>query len=157
MRQETEHRVGEQLSDVRISPTEVAALVPELRLLAGPDPSWADLGQACETLRADFAISHRKWNRAFDALGLQRRIIAFPDMLTYPDAHFQKGRGAYFAGMIKLAEAGSLNLGSSLYGMRARGGPDKPLAARGTRRASNGPRTLATIAATMSSRFNATN
>lgn len=124
---------GTPHTPARISAGEVAALVPELRLLAGPEPTWADLGQACETLRVDFGIGHRLWDRAFDALGMPRRIIAFADMLTYADDHFAKGRGAYFAGMVKLAEAGRLNLGSSLYGMRARGGPDKPLAARNAR------------------------
>lgn len=128
---------------VRISAPEVAALVPELRLLAGPDPTWADLGQACETLRVDFGIGHRLWNRAFDVFGMQRRIIAFADMLTYPDDHFAKGRGAYFAGMVKLAEAGRLNLGSSLYGMRARGGPDKPLAVRMMRSTIDTSKTIA--------------
>lgn len=136
---------GRSHHSVRISAGEVAALVPELRLLAGPEPTWADLGQACEALRVDFSIGHRLWDRAFDALGMQRRIIAFADMLTYADDHFAKGRGAYFAGMVKLAEAGRLNLGSSLYGMRTRGGPDKPLAVRAVRPAGSSPRMLAAI------------
>lgn len=123
------HGETESEAQVRITPQEIVRLVPEIRALAGPVPTWADLGEACERIRADLEIGHRLWNRAHASLGgPQRRIVAFADMLTYPDEHFIKGRGAYFAGMVKLAEAGSLNLGSSLYGMRKRGSHDRPAA-----------------------------
>lgn len=122
-RQESLEGTGapEQEMRVHISPEEIVRLVPELRAGTGPAPDWARLGEACEQLRADYEIGHRLWERARLALGgAQKRIIAFADMLTYPDAHFTKTRGAYFAGMVQKAEAGRLNLGSSVYGMRQR-------------------------------------
>lgn len=118
--QETSDAPGEG-ARVHVSPEEIVRLVPELRAVAGPAPDWARLGDACEELRATYEIGHRLWERARLALGgAQKRIIAFADMLTYPDAHFTKTRGAYFAGMVQKAEAGRLNLGSSVYGMRQR-------------------------------------
>ena len=140
-------------ADVRIAPDEIVRLVPEIKAMAGPAPTWADLGEACEKIRVDFEIGLRLWDRAHAVLGMQRRIIAFADMLTYNDNHFTKGRGAYFAGMIKLAEAGQLNLGSSLYGMRRRGSGDRPVATSKRRAAKHeAPRSFGSLAADLARR-----
>ena len=105
---------------LRITPDELVRLAPRLRPYLGrSSPAWPDVVEAADWLRHDLKVSKPLWGEACLALGREQAAIALAIVSTRPEGHFRSTPGGYFHGMVARARAGELNLGKSIWGLRA--------------------------------------
>jgi replication initiation protein RepC len=106
---------------LRLSADELVRLAPRLRgYLATPSPTWPDVVDAANWLRAELGVSKPLWGEACQAMGREEAAIAVAIVSTRPAGHFRSSPGGYFHGMVAKAKAGELTLGRTIWGLRAR-------------------------------------
>ncbi len=100
-------------------PDPLIQLAPRLRpYLRSKDPTWPDIIEAADWLRAELDISKPLWGEACILLGRVGAAIAVAIVSTKDPEHFRTTPGGYFRGMIKKAEARELNLDRTIWGLR---------------------------------------
>ena len=105
---------------LRITPDELVRLAPRLRPYLGrSSPAWPDVVEAADWLRHDLGVSKPLWGEACLAMGREQAAIALAIVSARPEGHFRSTPGGYFHGMVARARAGELNLGKSIWGLRA--------------------------------------
>jgi replication initiation protein RepC len=106
---------------LRLSADELVRLAPRLRgYLATPSPTWLDVVDAADWLRGELGVSKPLWSEACQAMGREEAAIAVAIVSTRPAGHFRSSPGGYFHGMVAKAKAAELNLGRTIWGLRAR-------------------------------------
>jgi replication initiation protein RepC len=106
---------------LRLSTDELIQLAPRLYgYLATPAPTWPDVVDAADWLRGELGVSKSLWGEACLAMGREAAAIAVAIVSAKPAGHFRSSPGGYFHGMVAKAKAGELNLGRTIWGLRAR-------------------------------------
>ncbi len=104
---------------MRIKPDELVRLAPRLRpYLRTASPAWPEIVEAADWLRHDLGVSKPLWGDACFAMGREQAAIALAIVSAKPEGHFTASPGSYFHGMVKRAEAGTLNLARTVWGLR---------------------------------------
>jgi replication initiation protein RepC len=107
---------------MQIKPDELVRLAPRLRFyLRTASPSWPDIVDAADYLRHDLNVSKPLWGDACLTMGREKAAIALAIVSAKPAEHFTASPGSYFHGMVKRAEAGTLNLNRTVWGLRNNG------------------------------------
>ncbi len=107
---------------MRLKPDELVRLAPRLRpYLHTASPSWPDIVEAADWLRHDLSVSKPLWGDACLTMGREKAAIALAIVSAKPAEHFTASPGSYFHGMVKRAEAGTLNLSRTVWGLRNNG------------------------------------
>jgi replication initiation protein RepC len=107
---------------MQINPDELVRLAPRLRpYLRTASPAWPDIIEAADYLRHDLSVSKPLWGDACLAMGREKAAIALAIVSAKPEGHFTASPGSYFHGMVKRAEAGTLNLSRTVWGLRNNG------------------------------------
>jgi replication initiation protein RepC len=107
---------------MRLKPDELVRLAPRLRpYLHTASPSWPDIVEAADWLRHDLSVSKPLWGDACLTMGREKAAIALAIVSAKPAEHFTASAGSYFHGMVKRAEAGTLNLNRTVWGLRNNG------------------------------------
>ena len=91
-------------------------------------PNWKDVADGGYRLAVEeLAVSPSCWARACEVMGREIATIAIAIVSTKESGEITTSPARYFAGMVKLAVDGKLNLARSLWGAReARfGKPDR--------------------------------
>lgn len=105
---------------LRLTTDELVRLAPRLRpYLTSPAPTWPEIIDAADWLRADLGVSRPLWGEACLAMGREEAAIAIAIVSAKPAAHFTSSAGGYFHGMVEKAKAGTLNLARTVWGLRA--------------------------------------
>jgi replication initiation protein RepC len=108
--------------NTKLTPGELVRLAPRLQdYVRRPDPSWPELVDAADWLRADLAISKALWGDACVLLGREAAAVAVAIVSTKEPAHFRTSAGGYFHGMLDKAKAGELNLDRTIWKLRTGG------------------------------------
>ena len=111
---------GTGQADIRVSPVELTRLAPRLRTyLRRTAPTWPEIIEAADWLRDEMGISQTSWGEACVTMGRAAAAVSVAVVSTRPPVYFRKSPGAYFHGMISRAKTGELQLGRTLWGMRA--------------------------------------
>jgi replication initiation protein RepC len=114
-------------SVMQIKPDELVRLAPRLRFyLRTASPAWPDIIEAADWLRHDLSVSKPLWGDACLAMGREKAAIALAIVSAKPEGHFTASPGSYFHGMVKRAEAGTLNLSRTVWGLRNNGQAKPP-------------------------------
>jgi replication initiation protein RepC len=109
---------------MQIKPDELVRLAPRLRpYLRTASPAWPEIVEAADWLRHDLSVSKTLWGDACLAMGREKAAIALAIVSAKPEGHFTASPGSYFHGMVKRAEAGTLNLSRTVWGLRNNGQP----------------------------------
>jgi replication initiation protein RepC len=95
-------------------------LVPRLgRYIVAENPGWPDIVDAAGTkLRPELGVSPSLWGEACRIMGREGAALALAIVSTKDEAHFTRGAGGYFAGMVRKAERGELHLDRTLWALR---------------------------------------
>ena len=106
--------------EFRLKATQLVELAPRLRAFILADtPNWADIVTAAgQWLRPELGVSVSLWGEACRAMGREQAALALAIVSTKPAAHFTRGAGGYFAGMVRKYERGELHLERSLWALR---------------------------------------
>jgi replication initiation protein RepC len=116
-----------------IAPDELPRLAPKLKpYLRCPDPTWPELVDAAEWLRADLGVSKSLWGEACLAMGRELAAIALATVSTKEAEHFKTSAGGYFHGMVAKHVAGQLHLERTVWALRRARNPER-YASRGDR------------------------
>jgi replication initiation protein RepC len=107
---------------MKLSTDELVQLAPRLRpYLRHSTPNWRDVVEAADWLRHDLDISKSLWGEACISMGREQAAIALAIVSAKPTDYFRTTAGGYFHGMVAKAKAGELNLGRTIWGLRAVG------------------------------------
>ena len=106
--------------EFRIKPDQLLDLAPRLATYVSADrPTWAAIVTAAgQWLRPDLGVSVHLWGEACRAMGREQAALALAIVSTKPEAHFTRGAGGYFAGMVRKAERGELRLERTLWALK---------------------------------------
>jgi len=69
-------------------------------------------------LRPELGVSPSLWGEACRVMGREAAALALAIVSTKAEAHFTRGAGGYFAGMVRKAERGELHLDRTLWALR---------------------------------------
>jgi replication initiation protein RepC len=84
-----------------------------------PAPDWREIVDAAGMgLRAELGVSASLWGEACRVMGREQAAVALAIVSTKPEAHFTRGAGGYFAGMVRKAERGELRLERTLWALK---------------------------------------
>jgi replication initiation protein RepC len=127
-RTETAALTGDTTGKVRpsnpvmnISAAELVSLAPPIRAyLRQASPIWPDIVDAVGWLTGTLGIPQPLWGEACLTLGREGAATAVAILCAKPEGYFRVSPAAYFAGMIKRAKEGALDLNRSLWGLRMR-------------------------------------
>ena len=100
--------------------SQLTDLAPRLsRYIRGSNPSWPEIVDAAgDGLRPELGVSPSLWGEACRVLGREGAALALAIVSTKDEAHFTRGAGGYFAGMVRKAERGELHLDRTLWKLR---------------------------------------
>ncbi len=106
--------------EFRLRPGQLIELAPRLgRYVTRETPAWPDIVEAAGGwLRQELGVSASLWGEACRALGREQAALALAIVSTKDTAHFTRGAGGYFAGMVRKAERSELRLERSLWALR---------------------------------------
>ncbi len=106
---------------LRLTTDELVRLAPRLKpYLATRCPTWPDIIEAADWLRNDLGVSQPLWGDACLVMGREQAAIALAIVSAKPAEHFTSTPGGYFSGMVARANAGTLNLSRTIWGIRSR-------------------------------------
>ena len=113
--------------EFRIKAPQLMELAPRLgAFILTETPNWHDIVTAAgQSLRPELGVSVSLWGEACRAMGREQAALALAIVSTKPAAHFTRGAGGYFAGMVRKYERGELHLERTLWALREQkwGGP----------------------------------
>ncbi len=106
--------------EFRLKVPQLLDLAPRLeRHVLSQAPDWRDIVDAAGGgLRHELGVSPSLWGEACRIMGREQAALALAIVSTKPAAHFTRGAGGYFAGMVRKAERGELHLDRSLWALR---------------------------------------
>jgi replication initiation protein RepC len=106
--------------EFRLKVPQLLDLAPRLdRHVLSQAPDWRDIVDAAGGgLRHELGVSPSLWGEACRIMGREQAALALAIVSTKPAAHFIRGAGGYFAGMVRKAERGELHLDRSLWALR---------------------------------------
>lgn len=106
---------------LRVTPEDIVRIAPRMAAyLPRGKPGWSDVVEAADWLRAEIGVPKPTWVDACLAMGRDRAAVAVAVVSARPSGHIRKSNAAYFAGMVKRARHGQLDLARSIAGMMAR-------------------------------------
>ena len=83
------------------------------------EPGWPEIVDAAGgALRHELGVSATLWGEACRVMGREGAALALAILSAKPAAHFTRGPGGYFGGMVRRAEKGELYLEKTLWGLR---------------------------------------
>jgi replication initiation protein RepC len=94
--------------EFRLKVPQLLDLAPRLdRHVLSQAPDWRDIVDAAGGgLRHELGVSPSLWGEACRLMGREQAALALAIVSTKPAAHFTRGAGGYFAGMVRKAERG---------------------------------------------------
>jgi replication initiation protein RepC len=106
--------------EFRLKTGQLLELAPRLAaFILTAFPVWADIVNAAgHGLRLELGISLSLWGEACRIMGREQAAVALAIVSTKPAAHFTRGAGGYFAGMVRKAERGELRLERTIWALR---------------------------------------
>jgi replication initiation protein RepC len=106
--------------EFRLKAGQLLDLAPRLALcVTSATPTWPDIVNAAGSLlRQELGVSPSLWGEACQILGREQAALALAIVSTKAPAHFTRGAGGYFAGMVRKAERGELRLERSVWALR---------------------------------------
>ncbi len=108
--------------EFRLKAPQLLDLAPRLAAYVVADtPGWREIVDAAgQWLRPDLGVSPSLWGEACRVMGREQAALALAIVSTKPAAHFTRGAGGYFAGMVRKAERGELRLERTLWALRSK-------------------------------------
>lgn len=107
------------LDEHKVTPRFVLRISPALRpYVVSRSPTWAQIVDAADWVRADLGIGRHAWTEACDAMG--RYAAACAVAVIAAKASEIRSAGGYLRAMTERARQGELHLGKSLYGLAER-------------------------------------
>jgi replication initiation protein RepC len=106
--------------EFRLKAGQLLDLAPRLGCYVLSDtPTWRDIVDTAGTwLRDELGVSPSLWGEACRVMGREQAALALAIVSTKEAAHFTRGAGGYFAGMLRKAERGELHLERTLWALR---------------------------------------
>jgi replication initiation protein RepC len=106
--------------EFRLKAGQLLDLAPRLaHYVTNATPTWRDIVDAAGGwLRQELGVSPSLWGEACRVMGREQAALALAIVSTKAAAHFTRGAGGYFAGMLHKAERGELRLERTLWALR---------------------------------------
>jgi len=106
--------------EFRLKAGQLLDLAPRLaRYVPSTTPTWPDIVDAAGGwLRQELGVSPSLWGEACRVMGREQAALALAIVSTKAAAHFTRGAGGYFAGMMRKAERGELRLERTIWALR---------------------------------------
>jgi replication initiation protein RepC len=106
---------------LRVTPAQLIELAPRLERYvecAQSALTWPDIVNGAEWLAGELGMSRTLWGHACRVMGRNLAAVALAFVTTRPEGHFTSSPSGYYAGMVKKAEKGELNLDRTLWKLR---------------------------------------